>query len=114
MSFTEHMRYPSFVSKSYFPLSTLSFLDLQGTTHLARVGSNFQKLLIKDVHEDDNNGNVFWIFLFMFILMTIEWLMIYEVPQCQCVDHDYDNSYYVVVNVVVHDADAYDVDNDDT
>ena len=50
----------------------------------------------------------------MFILMTIEWFMIYGVTHCKCVDHDYDNRYYVVFDVVVCDADDYDDDNDDT
>jgi len=69
---------------------------------------------MKDVHEDDNNGNIFSIAYFMFILMTIEWFMIYGVTHCKCVDHDYDNRYYVVFDVVVCDADDYDDDNDDT
>ena len=46
--------------------------------------------------------------------MTIEWLMICGVTHCKCVDHDIDNYYYGVVDVVVHDADDYDDDNDDT
>ena len=71
-------------------------------------------MLIKDVHEDDNNGNIFLILHFMFILMTIEWLMIYGVTHCECVNHDYDNRYYNVADVVVHYADDYDNDNDET
>ena len=50
----------------------------------------------------------------MFILTTIEWLMIYGVTYYKCVGHDYDNSYYVVVDIVVHDADDYDDGIDDT
>ena len=49
----------------------------------------------------------------MFILMTIEWLMIYGVAYCKCVDHDYASSYYFVVDVGIRDADDYDDDNDD-
>jgi maltoporin len=71
-------------------------------------------VLIKDVHEDVNNGNVFSILHFMSILMTIEWLMIYGVTYCKCVDHDYDNSNYAVVDVVVYDAEDYDGDTDET
>ena len=50
----------------------------------------------------------------MFILMTIECLIIDRVTSCKCVDHDYDNIYYVVVDVVVRDAEDCDDDNDDT
>ena len=46
--------------------------------------------------------------------MTIEWLIIYGVTHCKCVDHDYDNRYYAVVDDVVHDAGDHDDDNDDT
>jgi hypothetical protein len=46
--------------------------------------------------------------------MTIEWLMIYEVLYCKCVNHDYDNSYYVGVDVVVHGADDHGDGNGDT
>ena len=40
--------------------------------------------------------------------------MIYGVTYCKCVDHDYDNSYYVVDYDVVDGADVYDDYNDDT
>ena len=56
----------------------------------------------------------FLILHLMLILMAIKWLMIYGVTYCKCVHHDYGNSFYGVIDVVVHDADDYDDDNDDT